>query len=191
MHAVRARPLLIIKKNIEPDEQREEADTIPTRGVNPESLPAPGSRPALYTSVGLVVNANAPTPRARGCFFHMQGLLCHGVGLSPKTERPCLCYFAPMRGLSNSGGIRPRVRYFFAPGGAQKFGSLTLADSHIQLPICGGPGVFRDAQIVIRKSTCPKSLGHVCNLPKIRKKVLQFCNGWSTIPTAYGTASIR
>ena len=65
VHAVRARPLLIIK-NIEPDELREEADTIPTRGVNPESLPAPGSRPALYTSVGIVVNANAPTPRARG-----------------------------------------------------------------------------------------------------------------------------
>ena len=32
MHAVRARPLLIIK-NIEPDELREEADTIPPRGV--------------------------------------------------------------------------------------------------------------------------------------------------------------
>jgi len=97
VHAVRARPLLIIK-NIEPDELREEADTILTRGVNPESLPAPGLRPALYTSVGLVVNANAPTPRARGCFFHVQGLLCHGVGLSPKTERPCLCYFAPQGG---------------------------------------------------------------------------------------------
>ena len=102
VRAVRARPLQIIKKNIEPDELREEADTIPTRGVNPESLPAPGSRPALYTSVGLVVNANAPTPRARGCF------LSFSRGL-----RPCLSYFAPMRGLSNSAGIRPRVRYFF------------------------------------------------------------------------------
>ena len=54
MHAVRARPLQTIKNNIEPDEHREEADTIPTRGVNPESRAAPGSRPALYPSVGLV-----------------------------------------------------------------------------------------------------------------------------------------
>ncbi len=37
MHAVRARPLQTIKNNIEPDEHREEADTIPPRGVNPES----------------------------------------------------------------------------------------------------------------------------------------------------------
>ena len=102
VRAVRARPLLIIKKNIEPDELREEADTIPTRGVNPESLPAPGSRPALYTSVGLVVNANAPTPRARGCF------LSFSRGL-----RPCLSYFAPMRGLSNSGGHSPAGTIFF------------------------------------------------------------------------------
>ena len=129
MHAVRARPLLIIK-NIEPDELREEADTILTRGVNPESLPAPGLRPALYTSVGLVVNANAPTPRARGCF------LSFSRGL-----RPCLSYFAPMRGLSNSSGIRPRVRYFFC--GAQIFGSLTLAGSPPQLPICEGTRVSR------------------------------------------------
>jgi len=98
VHAVRARPLLIIKNNMEPDEHREEADTIPTRGVNPESRSAPGSRPALYPSVGLVVNANAPTPRAPVYFIHVQGLLCHGVGLSPKTERPCLCYFAPQGG---------------------------------------------------------------------------------------------
>ena len=33
MHAVRARPLQNVKNNIEPDEQREEADTIPPRGV--------------------------------------------------------------------------------------------------------------------------------------------------------------
>ena len=39
MHAVRARPLPAIKNNIEPDEHREEADTIPTRGVNPETPP--------------------------------------------------------------------------------------------------------------------------------------------------------
>ena len=54
MHAVRARPLLHQKNNIEPDEHREEADTIPTRGVNPESHAAPGLRPTLYPSVGLV-----------------------------------------------------------------------------------------------------------------------------------------
>ena len=53
MHAVRARPLLT-EKNIEPDERREEADTIPTRGVNPEPRSAPGLRPTLYSSVGLV-----------------------------------------------------------------------------------------------------------------------------------------
>ena len=54
VHAVRARPLQTIKNNIEPDEQREEADTIPPRGVNPESRAAPGLRPTLYPSVGLV-----------------------------------------------------------------------------------------------------------------------------------------
>ena len=54
VHAVRARLLQTIKNNIEPDEQREEADTIPPRGVNPESRAAPGLRPALYPSVGLV-----------------------------------------------------------------------------------------------------------------------------------------
>ena len=54
MHAVRARPLLHQNNNIEPDEQCEEADTFPTRGANPEPRPAPGLRPALYTSVGLV-----------------------------------------------------------------------------------------------------------------------------------------
>ena len=89
VHAVRARPLLIIK-NIEPDELREEADTILTRGVNPESLPAPGLRPALYTSVGLVA-----TLLGLGCvFFHVQGL----------TPLPML--FRPTRGLSNSACTR-------------------------------------------------------------------------------------
>ena len=53
MHAVRARPLLTAQNDIEPDERREEADTIPTRGVNPEPHTAPGSRPTLYPSVGL------------------------------------------------------------------------------------------------------------------------------------------
>jgi len=95
VHAVRARPLLIIKNNIEPDEQREEADTIHTRGVNPESYSAPGLRPMLYTSVGLV----ATLLGLRYILIHVQGLLCHGVGLSPKTERPCLYYFAPQGGL--------------------------------------------------------------------------------------------
>ncbi len=54
MHAVRARPLQNVKNNIEPDELREEADTIPTRGFNPEPRFAPGLRPTLYPSVGLV-----------------------------------------------------------------------------------------------------------------------------------------
>ena len=54
MLAVRARPLQTIKNNIEPDEQRDEADTIPPRGVNPEPRPAPGLRPTLYPSVGLL-----------------------------------------------------------------------------------------------------------------------------------------
>jgi len=127
----------MVQNTPEPDEQREEADTIPTSGVNPESLPAPGSRPALYTSVGLVVNANAPTPRARGCFLSFS-----------RGFRPCLSYFAPMRGLSNSEGIRPRVRYFSPLTGAQKFGSLTLAGSPPQLPICEGTRVSRGPQIV-------------------------------------------
>ena len=98
MHAVRARPLQTIKNNIEPDELREEADTIPTRGVNPEPRSAPGLRPTLYPSVGLV----AALLGLGYIFIHVQGLPCHGVGLSPKTERPCLNYFAPMRGLENS-----------------------------------------------------------------------------------------
>jgi len=70
VHAVRARPLPAIKNNIEPDEQREEADTIPPRGV---------LTPRHAALLGL-----------RFVFPHMQALLCHGVGLSPKTERPCL-----------------------------------------------------------------------------------------------------
>jgi len=41
VHVVRARPLQTIKNNIEPDEHREEADTIPARGVNPEPPPPP------------------------------------------------------------------------------------------------------------------------------------------------------
>ena len=96
VHAVRARPLLIIK-NIEPDELREEADTILTRGVNPESLPAPGLRPALYTSVGLVA-----TLLGLGCVF----FTCRGL-------RPCLCYFAPHRGseirLTNARRAPPQL----------------------------------------------------------------------------------
>ena len=36
--------------------------------------------------------------------------------------------------------------FYDAPNGAQKVGSLTLAGAPPQLPICGGPGVFRDAQ---------------------------------------------
>ncbi len=86
VRAVRARPLLIIKKNIEPDELREEADTIPTRGVNPESRSAPGLRPTLYTSVGLRCVAS----------LRRSGL---GVIISTcRGLRPCLCYFAPQGG---------------------------------------------------------------------------------------------
>ena len=77
---------------MEPDELREEADTFPTRGVNPESLPAPGSRPALCSSVGLV----ATLLGLRLLFYHVQGL----------TPLPML--FRPTRGLSNSAGIRPQ-----------------------------------------------------------------------------------
>ena len=84
MHAVRARPLQTIKNNIELDEQREEADTIPPRGVNPETPPpAPGLRPTLYPSVGLVA-----TLLGLGyVWIHVQGL----------TPLPIL--FRPTRGL--------------------------------------------------------------------------------------------
>jgi len=82
------------KNNIEPDAQSEEA-APPTRGGNPETRFAPGLRPTLCTSVGLV----AALLGLGYILGHVQGLLCHGVGLSPKTERPCLCYFAPQGGL--------------------------------------------------------------------------------------------
>ena len=39
MHAVRARPLQTVKNNIEPDEQREEADTIPRGVLTPRHAP--------------------------------------------------------------------------------------------------------------------------------------------------------
>jgi len=97
VHAVRARPLLHQKNNIEPDEHREEADTFPTRGVNPEPRPAPGLRPALCASVGLVAT-----------LLGLRLLFCHVQGLTPL---PML--FRPTRGLSNSAGVRPQVRYFF------------------------------------------------------------------------------
>jgi len=58
------------RRIIEPNEHREEADTIPARGVNPESRAAPGLRPALCTSVGLV----APLLGLGYIFFHVQGL---------------------------------------------------------------------------------------------------------------------
>ncbi len=100
MHAVRARPLQNIKNNIEPDEQREEADTIPTRGVNPESHSAPGSRPALYPSVGLVA-----TLLGLGVvFFHVQGLTPLPIGC-----RPYGLYYSPPLSL------RSRLNLTVAP----------------------------------------------------------------------------
>ena len=102
MHAVRARPLQNVKNNIEPDEHREEADTFPTRGVNPETRLAPGLRPTLYPSVGLRCVASLRRSGLMFVMIHMQALLCHGVGLSPKTERACLCYFAPQGGLCST-----------------------------------------------------------------------------------------
>ena len=68
---------------MEPDELREEADTIPPRGVNPETRLAPGLRPTLYPSVGLV----AALLGLWYIFIHMQGL----------TPLPKL--FRPTRGL--------------------------------------------------------------------------------------------
>ena len=65
--------------NIEPDEHREEADTTPTRGVNPESRPAPGLRPTLYPSVGLVA-----TLLGLGyILIHVQGLTPLPIGCRP------------------------------------------------------------------------------------------------------------
>ena len=71
------------KNNIEPDERREEADTIPTRGVNPEPHTAPGLRPALWSSVGLVAT-----------LIGLGYVLIHVQGLTPL---PIL--FRPTRGL--------------------------------------------------------------------------------------------
>ena len=76
---------------MEPDELREEADTIPTRGVNPESRPAPGLRPALCASVGLVA-----TLLGLGfLFYHVQGLT------------PLLKLFRPHAGAIKFGGHAP------------------------------------------------------------------------------------
>ena len=96
VHAVHAQPLQTIKNNIEPDEHREEADTIPTRGVNPESLPAPGLRPALCTSVGLVA-----TLLGLGyVLIHVQGLTPLPILFRPHAgaikfgvhSKPCFLY---------------------------------------------------------------------------------------------------
>ena len=95
MHAVRARPLQTIKNNIEPDEHCEEADTIPPRGVNPESRAAPGLRPALYPSVGLV----ATLLGLGGVWIHVQGL----------TPLPIL--FRPTRGLKNWPTLTLNIKY--------------------------------------------------------------------------------
>ncbi len=98
MHAVRARPLQTIKNNIEPDELREEADTIPPRGVNPESRLAPGLRPTLYPSVGLRCVASLRRSGLMFVMIHMQAL----------TRLPML--FRPTRGLR----ISPRSREDFS-----------------------------------------------------------------------------
>jgi len=99
VHAVRARPLLHQKNNIEPDEQREEADTFPTRGVNPESRPAPGSRPALCSS--------RYAPRARVTFFPCAGAYAPAYIISPH------------KGAIKFGGHLPAgtIFFYFAPAG--------------------------------------------------------------------------
>jgi len=105
VHAVRARPLQNVKNNIEPDEQREEADTIPTRGVTPETRLAPGSRPSLCPSVGLVVNANASTPRA--CFFLFS---CQGLTPLPIGCRPYGLYYSPPLSLRSRLNLTVALR---------------------------------------------------------------------------------
>ena len=94
MHAVRARPLPAIKNNIEPDEHREEADTIPTRGVTPET-PRSGLTPYAMHFCRLTLRRFAPSLRARAYYFHVQGILCHGVGLSPTPAY----WLPPLRAL--------------------------------------------------------------------------------------------
>ena len=114
MHAVRARPLPAIKNNIEPDEHREEADTIPTRGVNPETRLAPGLRPTLCTSVGLVGGANAPPPRA---LIYLSSY--------PKA--------APLRGLPWAIGLTPRR------AGLTKFRSPAARHPYKLVVVCEPP----------------------------------------------------
>ena len=148
MHAVRARPLPAIKNNVEPDEQREEADTIPTRGVNPETPPlrAYALRYALLSAYAASLRSVAP---GSGLLFPRAGASLSRRRAQPEDGTPLPKLFRPHAGAIKFGGHSPAGTIFFSPlGGAQKFGSLTLADSPPQIPICGGTRVFRDAHIV-------------------------------------------
>ena len=72
---------------------------------------------------------------------------------SATLSHPSIAVFASVflhisRGSAAYAAPRPGYSMMPPIDGAQKVGSLTLAGAPPQLPICGGPGVFRDAQIV-------------------------------------------
>ena len=72
------------------------------QGVSPERGDDSGLTP-------LVGNVSASSRCSSGSILFFDGA---GVARALRARlTACLCYFAPMRGLSNSAGIRPRVRY--------------------------------------------------------------------------------
>jgi len=174
VHAVRARPLLIIKNNIEPDEQREEADTIHTRGVNPESYSAPGLRPMLYTSVGLVA-----TLLGLGyILIHVQGLAplpigCrpHGLCYSPRSHEDFSCsparsnYHAPLSRKTIMRATRAilqgaQQRAKECPIGAPPLNAVRRSSLRAQPALHKPPqgGFFTTAQPFFTAGECPHTL---------------------------------
>ena len=98
-----------------------------------------------------------PEPRLRGDI--MRGLNMGGVNTyNALIQSATLChpygvriYFAYFPGFRRWRGSTPGL-FYGAPNGAQKFGSLTLAGSPPQLPICEGSRVFRDSHITQQAS---------------------------------------
>ena len=77
VHAVRARPLPAIKNNIEPDEHREEADTIP-RGVLTPRYPSLRAHALRYPHLSAYAASLRSVAPGSGLFFSM----CRGFSVT-------------------------------------------------------------------------------------------------------------
>jgi len=108
VHAVRARPLLIIKNNIEPDEQSEEADTIPRGVLTPSHTPL-RAHALRYTHL----SASSLRSSGSGLFFPRAGASLSRRRAQPEDGTPLPMLFRPTRGLKISAGIRPRGNEIF------------------------------------------------------------------------------